>query len=155
MNSVYDNYYEDFEKEEVKEEVNGLFQYEENRQKTEYKEVPAGTYIVEITSLSVGLTKANKPALKAKFTITDGSYIHSNLFMTTVLTSDFTVNKAMEFLDALGTKEKINFGDSDKFAILTEKIFAAIKGNCEYDLKYWMNSKGFKEFKIEGIYDLI
>jgi hypothetical protein len=140
---------------EIKEEVGNLYKYEEDRASKEVKEVPNGTYIVEISSMMVGLTKANKPALKAKFTVTDGEYTHGTLYMTTVLTSSYTTEKACNFLKALGTDVNVYFDNTENFKKITEEIFNKIKGNCEFDLTYWTNAKGFNEFKIEGVYDLV
>lgn len=138
-----------------KEEVNSLFAHEETREKTEYKIIPDGTYIVEISNMCIGTTKTDKPALKVTFTITDGEFTNSKLFLTTVLTNTYTIHKSNEFLRSLQTGHEIVYNNLKQYTQDVEIMMTEIRGKYEYDLNHWTNAKGYKEFKIVGGYDVI
>lgn len=154
-----ENYnYDEFNKVVKKTDIENIYNNENNRQKKEYKEVPDGDYIVSISSMFVGYTKStNRPVLKCSFKIVEGEYENCYLFMNQMLTNFYPIQIATNFLKSLGTTktDEVVYDSFDGFKLLTERIFEEIKGNVEYGINYKTNSKGFKEFKITDIYDLI
>jgi hypothetical protein len=154
-----DNFnYEEFDNKVDKEMISSLYNTENNRVKKEYKEVPDGEYIVAITSLFVGYTKSsNRPVLKCTFKVVEGEYENSCMFMNQLLTSQYPIKIARDFLKSLGTTkpDEVVYDNYDGFKLLTERIFEEIKGKVEYGIKYGTNANGYKEFKITDIYDLV
>lgn len=157
--NVKENFnYEEFDKVVSKKDLQSLYDNENNREKKEYKEVPDGEYIVAITSLYAGYTKStNRPVLKCTFKVVEGEYENCNFFMNQLLTAPYPIKIARDFLKSLGTTktEEVVYDDFDGFKLLSERIFEEIKGKVEYGIKYSTNSKGYKEFKITDIYDLV
>ena len=150
--------YNEFEKVVKRDDIQSLYDYENNRTKREYMEIPDGEYIIAITSMFVGYTKStNRPVLKCVFKITDGEYENKCIYMNQILTAQYPIKIATDFLKSLGTSntKEIAYNGFEEFKILTDKIFEEIKGNVEYGISYKTNSKGYKEFKITDIYDLV
>jgi hypothetical protein len=117
-------------------------------------EIPQGEYIVAITNMELGKTRQNKNALKVEFTIADGEYRGRKLYYTQVLTVEYTIKIAVDFLNSLKTEYTARFTNIDNFGIDVKAIFVNVKDSNEFDLKYHKNDRGFSEYKITGIYDL-
>lgn len=142
---------EEFERKVDMKMVNEITNEALNNERTE---IPQGEYIVAITNMEIGKTKNNKDALKVEFTISDGEYYNRKLFYTQVLSMDFTISKAVEFLNSLKTDYNVRYQGIDNFLIDVKTVFVKVRDTNEFDLKYYKNDKGFNEYKITGVYDL-
>lgn len=122
------------------------------------QEVPDGTYIVGITNINVQLSKSSgKPMLVVNFKITDeeNEYFDKNLTMYQSIGMQYGINAAKNFLYSLDTPITVQYENDEKFQEICRKILTEIKGNNEFDLEYSTNEKGYKNFKIIGVYDLV
>lgn len=120
----------------------------------EFKEVPTGTYEVEIAKLELKESKKGDPMVACWFKILEGEYKGSMLFMNQVITQGFQINIVNEFLRSLGTGINVEFEDYEQYNNLLMDILEDIEGNFEYCLKYSLSKKGFAEYKITEVYEV-
>ena len=82
----------------------------------EFETVPHGEYEVKLDKLELVATKPtaktpNAPMVSAWFTILEGKYKKSKLFMNQVVTQGFQIHIVNEFLRSMGTDLNIEFVD--------------------------------------------
>lgn len=136
--------------------INSLYDSKAVSSNDQFEKVPEGNYIVAVTDMFVGKTKSDKDALKITFTISDGKDINKKLYYTQVLTQDFCIKKAVSLLNQMQVKDMyIVYEDLFSFSSDVKFMFEMIKDNCEFDLRYKLNNKGYPEYSITGVYDLI
>lgn len=120
----------------------------------EYEEVPFGDYEVEITKLELSETKAGEPKLVCWFKILEGKFKNSLIFFNQVITKDFQIHLADEFLRSLDTGIDIEWkGSYGKYATLLDQVFDAIEEQgLEYGLSYSSGKKGYPKFEITEVF---
>ena len=97
-----------------------------------YKEVPLGTYEVEVNKMELTKSKKGDPMLTIWFKILTGDYKGSLIFYNQVLNIGFGVHNANE--------------------MLLDRV-ESITGNLEYALKYDKNSKGYNTYEIKDVFE--
>ena len=118
-----------------------------------YKEVPEGTYEVEVEKLELKASKKGDPMLSCWMKITEGEYKNSIIFYNQVLTTGFGLHNANEFLRSLDSGVEVEFVNFKQYHELLLDIFEAVNGNLAYQLEYGKNSKGFNTYKIEDVFE--
>lgn len=118
-----------------------------------YKEVPVGTYEVEVEKLELKKSKKGDPMLSCWMKITEGEYKNSIIFYNQVLTTGFGLHNANEFLRSLDSGVEVEFVNFKQYHELLLDIFEAVNGNLAYQLEYDKNSKGFNTSKIEDVFE--
>jgi hypothetical protein len=143
----------DFSKYDKKVDLEGLKKDVEASSNNDFKEVPLGTYEVEITKLELGESKKHDPMVKIWFKILDGEYENSLIFMNQVITQGFQIHIVDELLRSLESGVTIAFESYSQYEQLLLDVFEAVNGNKEYALEYGSN-KGFSTFKIKEVFNL-
>ena len=69
----------------------------------EFEAVPHGEYEVKLDKLELKATKKGDPMVSAWFTILEGKYKKSKLFMNQVVTQGFQIHIVNEFLRSMET----------------------------------------------------
>lgn len=122
------------------------------------REVPHGTYEVEINKLELGKSKKGDPMFSCWFKILAGEYKGSLIFMNQIVTQGFQIGIVDEFLRSLVAEMNapilVSFQTYNQYNNLIMDIMEAIDGNYEYSLEYGENKKGFNTFKIKETYVL-
>ena len=118
-----------------------------------YKEVPSGTYEVEVNKLELKKSKSEKPMLSCWLKILEGEYKGSLIFYNQVLATGFGLHNANEFLRSLDSGVEIEFVNFKQYYELLLDVFEAVNGNLAYQLEYAKNSKGFNTYKIEDVFE--
>ena len=122
------------------------------------RDVPHGTYEVEINKLELGKSKKGDPMFSCWFKILAGEYKGSLIFMNQIVTQGFQIGIVDEFLRSLMSEMNapipVQFQTYNQYNNLIMDIMEAIDGNYEYSLEYGENKKGFNTFKIKEIYVL-
>lgn len=137
--------------ERVKRELKTLYE-----KSNDTKKVSPGLYIVKLESLTVDKTKStNRDCMNATFFIVEGEEKGKRLYMTQVISTAFTVSKVCNFVKSLGSSLDVEYKNLSEFSELVFCVFSEIDGKCEYDLKYYVNDRGYEEYEIKGIYDII
>ena len=77
----------------------------------EFEAVPHGEYEVKLDKLELKATKKGDPMVSAWFTILEGKYKNSKLFMNQVVTQGFQIHIVNEFLRSMKTDIDIDFVD--------------------------------------------
>lgn len=126
----------------------------ENGGTGEFKEVPTGTYEVEIAKMELKESKKGDPMVSVWFKILEGEYKNSMLFMNQVITQGFQIHLVNEFLRSLGTGIDVEFEDYAQYNDLLMDIYEEIDGQFEYGIKYSLSKKGFAEYKITDVYEV-
>lgn len=119
----------------------------------DYKEVPHGTYEVKIDKLELVQSKKGDPMLTVWFTILEGEYKNSKIFMNQVCTQPFQIHLVHEFLRSL--ESRVEIPEFNGYSNLNETILdvhEAINKKLEYQLKYSEN-KGYNKFEIEDVFE--
>ena len=119
----------------------------------EYEEVPHGEYEVKLDKLELKATKKGDPMVSAWFTILEGKYKKSKLFLNQVITQGFQIHIVNELLRSMGTDLSIEFVDYKQYAELLLDVAEECDGNnLEFALKYEDN-KGYDKFTITEVFE--
>lgn len=119
----------------------------------EYDEVPHGEYEVKLDKLELKATKKGDPMVSAWFTILNGKYKNSKLFMNQVVTQGFQIHIVNEFLRSMGTDLVIEFVDYKQYAeLLLDVAEFCDENNLEFAIKYEDN-KGYDKFTITEVFE--
>ena len=127
---------------------------EQNDGKREYEDVPFGKYEVSVKKLELGSSKKGDPMLIVQFKILDGKFKNSIIFMNQLVTTDFQIHMADEFLRSLDSGIDVEWlGSYAKYADLIDDIFDAIsEDKLEYALDYSSTDKGYSKFEITDVF---
>lgn len=148
MSNVFEKFDKEFDVEGLKEDLKNV-----GANKSDYKEVPPGTYEMKLDKLELTQSKAGKPMVKCWMRILDGEYKNSIIFMNQVINSSFGLHIANEFLKSLESGVDIGFDSFTQYNNMLLDIHEAIDGKLEYALEYGQNNKGFNTFKIVDIFE--
>ena len=127
---------------------------EQNDGKREYEDIPFGQYEVSVKKLELGSSKKGDPMLIVQFKILDGKFKNSIIFMNQLVTTDFQIHMADEFLRSLDSGIDVEWlGSYAKYADLIDDIFDAIsEDKLEYALDYSSTDKGYSKFEITDVF---
>ena len=121
--------------------------------KREYDEVPHGEYEVKLDKLELKATKKGDPMVSAWFTILEGKYKKSKLFLNQVITQGFQIHIVNELLKSMKTDLVIEFVDYKQYAeLLLDVAEECDANNLEFALKYEDN-KGYDKFTITEVFE--
>ena len=119
----------------------------------EYEKVPHGEYEVKLDKLELKATKKGDPMVSAWFTILEGKYKNSKLFMNQVVTQGFQIHIVNEFLRSMKTDIDIDFVDYKQYAdLLLDVAEFCDENNLEFAIKYEDN-KGYDKFTITEVFE--
>lgn len=123
-----------------------------------YVDVPEGTYEVKVAKLELRESKKGDPMFTAQFKILNGQYKNQSIWMNQIIVQPFQIHKVNDMLrdllaDLQNTPEVRFDGDYGHYNSLIMDVAEAIDKKLEYALKYSTNSKGYKEFEIEEVFD--
>lgn len=119
----------------------------------EYKDVPHGTYEVEVEKMELTESKKGDPMVTIWFRIINGEFEGSILFMNQVITKGFQIHIVNELLRSMKSGLDVDFESYSQYANLLMDIHERIDGNREFALEYG-EKKGFNTFRIAEVYDL-
>ena len=123
--------------------------------KREYEEIPHGEYEVKIDKMELKSSKKGDPMVSIWFTILEGKYKKSKLFMNQVVTQGFQIHIVNTFLKSMGTDLNIEFVDYKQYAeLLLDVAEECDTNNLEFVLKYEDN-KGYDKFTITEVFESV
>ena len=121
----------------------------------EFEAVPHGEYEVKLDKLELKATKKGDPMVSAWFTILQGKYKKSKLFMNQVITQGFQIHIVNTFLKSMGTDLNIEFVDYKQYAeLLLDVAEECDTNNLEFVIKYEDN-KGYDKFTITEVFESV
>lgn len=144
-----------FEKWNNNADLNGLQKDIKDAQenKREYEEIPHGEYEVKVDKMELKSSKKGDPMVSIWFTILEGKYKNSKLFLNQVITQGFQIHIMNTFLKSMGTDLNIEFVDYKQYANLLLDIAEECDTNkLEFALKYEDN-KGYDKFTITEVFE--
>ena len=119
----------------------------------EYEKVPHGEYEVKVDKMELKATKKGDPMVSIWFTILEGKYKNSKLFMNQVVTQGFQIHIVNEFLRSMCTDFNIEFVDYKQYAdLLLDVAEFCDENNLEFAIKYEDN-KGYDKFTITDVFE--
>ena len=119
----------------------------------EFEAVPHGEYEVKLDKLELKATKKGDPMVSAWFTILEGKYKNSKLFMNQVVTQGFQIHIVNEFLRSMKTDIDVDFEDYKQYAdLLLDVAEFCDANNLEFAIKYEDN-KGYDKFTITEVFE--
>ena len=119
----------------------------------EFETVPHGEYEVKLDKIELKATKKGDPMVSAWFTILEGKYKNSKLFMNQVVTQGFQIHIVNEFLRSMKTDIDIDFVDYKQYAdLLLDVAEFCDENNLEFAIKYEDN-KGYDKFTITEVFE--
>lgn len=119
----------------------------------DYKEVPLGTYEVEVNKLELKKSKKGDPMLSIWFKIIAGEYKGSLIFYNQLMSQGFGIHNANEMLRSLDSGVEVEFTNFKKYHGMLLDIVESIDGNLEYALEYGENNKGYNTYKITDVFE--
>lgn len=121
--------------------------------KREYEKVPHGEYEVKLDKLELKASKKGDPMVSVWFTILEGKYKKSKLFLNQVITQGFQIHIVNELLKSMGTDLAIEFVDYKQYAeLLLDVAEECDANNLEFAIKYEDN-KGYDKFTITEVFE--
>ena len=121
--------------------------------KKEFEAVPHGEYEVKLDKIELKATKKGDPMVSAWFTILEGKYKNSKLFMNQVVTQGFQIHIVNEFLRSMKTDIDVDFEDYKQYAeLLLDVAEFCDANNLEFAIKYEDN-KGYDKFTITEVFE--
>ena len=119
----------------------------------EYEAVPHGEYEVKVDKIELKSTKKGDPMVSIWFTILEGKYKNSKLFMNQVVTQGFQIHIVNEFLRSMKTDINVDFEDYKQYAdLLLDVAEFCDENNLEFAIKYEDN-KGYDKFTITEVFE--
>jgi len=126
----------------------------------EYKDVPHGTYEVEINKMECKKSKSGNPMVSIWFKILEGDYKGSLIFYNGVFYEDWmrhrVVDLLSEIMDDDTHKAEINLilkdNNVDEVNDFVMDLHEEIDGKLEYLLEYGQK-KGYDTYKIKEIFE--
>ena len=119
----------------------------------EFEAVPHGEYEVKVDKMELKSSKKGDPMVSIWFTILDGKYKNSKLFMNQVVTQGFQIHIVNELLRSMGTDLVIEFVDYKQYAeLLLDVAEECDVNNLEFAIKYEDN-KGYDKFTITEVFE--
>ena len=119
----------------------------------EFEKVPYGEYEVKIDKMELKSSKKGDPMVSIWFTILEGKYKKSKLFLNQVITQGFQIHIVNELLKSMKTNFEVEFVDYKQYATLLLDIAEECDVNClEFALKYEDN-KGYDKFTITEVFE--
>ena len=121
--------------------------------KGEYEAVPHGEYEVKVDKIELKSSKKGDPMVSIWFTILEGKYKKSKIFLNQVITQGFQIHIVNELLKSMGTDLNIEFVDYKQYADLLLDVAEECDTNkLEFALKYEDN-KGYDKFTITEVFE--
>ena len=121
--------------------------------KGEFEKVPYGEYEVKLDKLELKATKKGDPMVSAWFTILNGKYKKSKLFLNQVVTQGFQIHIMNTFLKSMGTSVNVEFVDYKQYAeMLMDIAEECDSAGLEFAIKYEDN-KGYDKFTITEVFE--
>lgn len=150
--NIFDKFNSQFGGEALAKEVQEMASKSTN---TPREEVPQGVYEVSVEKLELTTSKSEKPMLSCWFKIVAGNHKGQFIFMNQLVDAAFKIHIANEFLKSLDTTVDVKFnGNFNDYAKTIESVLAdTVASHLEYQLRYSENAKGFKEYKIEQVFE--
>ena len=119
----------------------------------EFEKVPYGEYEGKLDKLELKASKKGDPMVSAWFTILEGKYKKSKLFLNQVITQGFQIHIVNELLKSMGTYLAIEFVDYKQYAdLLLDVAEECDANNLEFAIKYEDN-KGYDKFTITEVFE--
>ena len=119
----------------------------------EFEKVPYGEYEVKVDKMELKATKKGDPMVSIWFTILEGKYKKSKLFLNQVITQGFQIHLMNTFLKSMKTDIVIEFVDYKQYAdLLLDVAEECDTNNLEFALKYEDN-KGYDKFTITEVFE--
>ena len=118
----------------------------------DYKEVPFGTYEVNVEKIELRESKKGDPMVTIWFNIIAGEFKNSKIFYNQVITQGFQIHLLNELLRSLDTGVNVEF---DTYAQYNEVLMDIAEGTqaLEYALEYGENKKGYPTYKITDVFE--
>ena len=118
-----------------------------------YEAVPHGKYEVKVDKMELKPTKKGDPMVSIWFTILEGKYKKSKLFMNQVVTQGFQLNIVNKFLRSMETGVNVEFIDYTQYADMLLDVAEACDTNkLEFAVKYEDNN-GYDKFTIIEVFE--
>ena len=118
-----------------------------------YEAVPHGKYEVKVDKMELKPTKKGDPMVSIWFTILDGKYKNSKLFMNQVVTQGFQLDIVNKFLRSMETGVNVEFIDYAQYADMLLDVAEACDTNkLEFAVNYEDN-KGYDKFTIIEVFE--
>ena len=118
-----------------------------------YEAVPHGKYEVKVDKMELKASKKGDPMVTIWFTILEGKYKNSKLFMNQVVTQGFQLNIVNKFLRSMETDVNVEFIDYAQYADMLLDVAEACDTNkLEFAVNYEDN-KGYDKFTILEVFE--
>lgn len=156
--SIFDKYNQKINAEEL---AASQKEIQSNAGGGDYKEVPLGTYEVEVNKLECKLSSKGNPMVSIWFKILEGDFENSMIFYNGVFTEDWMRHRVVKMLSTLlndsSHEAEINLilksGDVNEINNFCMDIHEEIDGQFEYLLDYGQR-KGYNTYTIKEVFEV-
>ena len=124
----------------------------------DFREVPHGSYEVEINKMELVASKKGDPMVTIWFKIVSGDYKGSMIFMNQVVTMGFQIHIVNEILramcEACDGPVNIKYENYKQYGNLIFDVHELLDGKYEFALDYGQNAKGYNTYTIKEVFVL-
>lgn len=150
MANIWDKFDEEFDVDGLQEEVKEAAENGGGN----FKEVPHGSYEVEVDKMELTKSKKGDPMVTIWFKIVEGEFKNSLIFYNQIIPQAFQIHLANEMLRSLDSGHDVEFVTFKQYGNLILDIAEEIDGVFEYALDYGQNKKGYDTYKITEVFEL-
>lgn len=154
--SIFEKYAKKIDSKELEESKKEI---EANTSSGDYKEVPVGTYEVEVNKLECKRSKNGNPMVSIWFKVLEGDYENSMIFYNGVFNEDWMRHRVVKMLssllDDITHEAEINLilksGNVDEINNFCMDVHEEIDGKFEYLLDFG-EKKGYNTYLIKEVF---
>lgn len=154
--SIFEKYAKKIDSKELEESKKEI---EANTSSGDYKEVPVGTYEVEVNKLECKRSKNGNPMVSIWFKVLEGDYENSMIFYNGVFNEDWMRHRVVKMLssllDDITHEAEINLilksGNVDEINDFCMDVHEEIDGKFEYLLDFG-EKKGYNTYLIKEVF---
>lgn len=120
----------------------------------DYVEVPYGDYEVKIDRMELKESKKGDPMVSIWFTILNGKFKNSRLFVNQVITQGFQIHIVNELLRCMDSGLNIEFEDYNQYNnLLMDVAEKCDELGLEFALKYEETKRGYPKYTITEVFE--
>ena len=126
----------------------------QDNNKREYEKVPHGEYEIKVDKMELKASKKGDPMVSIWFTILEGKYKKSKLFLNQVIMQGFQIHIVNDLLKSMVEPDmEIEFVDYKQYSeLLLDVAEYCDENNLEFAIKYEDN-KGYDKFTITEVFE--
>lgn len=120
----------------------------------EYREVTPGKYECSVEKIELRESKKGDPMVTIWFSILNGEFQNSKLFVNQLVNEGWKINQVNELLRSFESGVDIKFESFSQYSEMLTDVFEAVNGKLEFLIDYSQSKTGFPRYSVEEVYEV-